>query len=366
MKDLRNRLIQINTNAWVCNERKNTWPFEETREWINIQLSQWSEPGNIESKHFQFGFMKLFLQEWIDKLRIKPIMLHWWVPILEIQEKYIINVPVQDNLSLRDNLYILLRSLDSYYTGVYLSCFEQNEYSEDMVVNSVAESSLPAISTGIAYHYLMFETVTEWFTMNLEDVDKQVLDKRIKSWYLVLSKISSLFEKIVLIILDVISTVDMKTPFYLDPETDEIKVKNKVLEILEVATRLYSALRDEIPEVSQLFKELNEKVYSYTHDHEVFQLILETITNWIETGSNELHWCPAHWVKNNNISLFKNLYEVSIKSFSIHYSYLRKHKPTTMWLNDKVNQKNEKKIYSPSTLEWLNYIYTAWRNIMDM
>jgi len=366
MTDLRSRLTQITTSAWVCPERKDTWPFEVTREWINTQINQGIEPSHIASKHYQFGFVKLFLQEWIDKLNTESIMLYWWVPVLKIQGKFITNIPVQDNLSLRDNLYILLRSLDAYYSGAFISCFEQSEYSSDMVIYSIIEPSLAAISTGIAYHYLIFETMTEWLTVDLDEIDKEVLDKRVKSWYWVLSKISSLFENIVLVILDDISTVNKTTPFYLDSETDEISIKDEVLEILEVAASLYSSLRDKKSEVSQLFMELNEKVYWYTCDHEVFQSIMETITNWIEIGSNELHWCPAHWVKSDNRSLFKHLYEVSIKSFTIHYSYLRKNKSTTQWFTNKINQNNEEEIYSPSTRKWLNYIHTAGRGIMDM
>lgn len=282
---------------------------------------------------------KFNTSKWIDLLEKWSKYISWmalkstssWCYI-EIEDVWAIKVPHQTNLSLHDNFVLLTLFLTAYHTYTlksYLKTYEQSSTHSEYFDSIIC----PGIWTGINYHRFIFQTASEEFTINSEELETDDFQKRLKSWYQCITDVSSHLEMFTLINLDMIATSGNKNPFLLDAETNKISLNPDALEIMSATNKVFEAMKNHSDSLTILQEELEYKIQQYTWDTSAYINILNHIETGLKTHYRELNWCPAHKVDLNWKTLFKIMFESSVEIASWYYSYFY----NTRWIKKNKN-----------------------------
>lgn len=344
LKDINN--ISSTWTLW----RKATSLEEITRE-IRTSVNQGISPSESQSMSFYHARATLLLANWIQEVQMSCISLVWWHPMLAVDGITLQEIPIQDNLSVRDNVFIAFKCLDVYLRQSYAAVSQKGISPWDEFAEYVLKSSRDALSTGLAYHFFVFQTVTEDFSVDLQEISPQKYEARMKSGYKLISQISLLIGHLPLLILDTISTVILKNPFQMNRETDTLSIKGAVLEILRLASQLFMSMEGKKQDTQELFGRLSLLISHYTQDSSGIVDMMQVLEENMDIKSRELRGCPAHNIKHRDQSLFESLFQVSIDAYRQHYQFLIRHKPNTRKNKDRADGKNTPHIFNESTKE---------------
>ena len=331
MRSLAQDLKSINSTVTTSDTREKPMSFGDAQELFREALtntqSNWKSPPDNITKHIHHSFSGKFLEDWMQRMKFQSISIVQGVPALPILDKGFAQVPIQQSLSIRDNVYTICRCLEMYYRETYKNTFHNSHYASNPFNISIHENSLSAISTWMVYHYFIFQTITEDFTVDVEKLSPEVLNERIKNGYKVISQISSLLEHLPLVMLDNLSTISLHNPFYIDSDTNEISIKPEVITILKMTTKFFVSMQSWNTKTQSSFQELSELIYKYTHDHDSMINMMGLLSESLDFSDRRLHWCPVHNVDNGSTSLFQNLFKISMDSFKEYYIFLSKVAP---------------------------------------
>jgi len=157
---------------------------------------------------------KNFLEEWVKSIPNIHVENHPSWCFLIIEDISAIKIPFQENLSLRDNFFLLSLFLVAHHTYTF-KAVTQSRYEGAPLLEPIDKLICPAIWTGIRYHEFIFQTATENLSMDSKDLDSDFFQDRLQSWYTTITELSSHLEMCALIFLDELATKANINPFML-------------------------------------------------------------------------------------------------------------------------------------------------------
>ena len=336
LSDINDRVLTVPWKQKVCSISQADEMIRKIRTWVVEENSDiLTDITAAKTSDFLVQWSKFFSNTSTWRTR-------QWL-FFKSEGIWAVKLPFQEDLNIHDNFHMLTLFLWTYYNA---GCkyFLDRKHQTNLALEHISTNVPPAMWVGLKYHNFVFQTLTEDFSINIQDLDQETYDKRLESWYQTIAKISSHLEMLTMRFLDTIATAEKINPFRLNNEIDSIELKSEVLDILDVATWLFHSMKTWNDDINDLRQRLSILMRNYTWNDNAYIRMMTMIESDLKIDVRKHHWCHAHLAKVWGISLFKFIFNSSMQTFQTYYNTFK----------DKELKKNTIPCISP--LEFINLL----------